>query len=855
MNNSNTQMTQLVQESLQNAYQKALNEGFSEVSLNMVLTGFFEKKDSLFYKFFNENKFTRKNVAKALSENTPAKLSSPSEKIPFSVEFQRALSVATTKMTDLRDSFVSTEHFLFYGIKDPNSSLGKVLKDKDFTEEKIKVWIQKARGGKTVDNDNPDNTRDILKKYCRDLTQLAEENKLDPVIGRNDEIRRVVQVLSRRTKNNPVLIGEPGVGKTAIVEGLASRIVDQDVPDSLLGKQILTLDMGLLVAGAKYRGEFEERLKGVIDEVKESAGQIILFIDELHTLVGAGKTEGAMDAGQLLKPALSRGELRLIGATTLDEYKKYIEKDKALERRFQSTLVEEPSKEDALAILRGIKEKYEVHHGVKIKDAALVAAVELSDRYINHRFLPDKAIDLIDEAASQLNIEITSVPLEIDQLSREILRLQVEQKALESEGDKTSFKRLDEVKELVKEKTNEKNGLMLLWEEDKKTLLSTKNLQTELEDLRNEIKRAEKNGDLETAAKLKYGRLPEVEKLLAEKEQKPQESTKLLKESVGVDEVAKVISSWTKIPVSKLVDSEKEKLLKLGERLKFRVVGQDEAIEAVSKTVLRSKAGLSDPSKPMGTFLFLGPTGVGKTETVKALSEQLFDDENKVIRIDMSEYMEKHSVARLIGAPPGYVGYDEGGQLTEKVRRNPFSVILFDEIEKAHPDVFNILLQVFDDGRLTDGQGRLVDFKNTIIVMTSNLGVGEFSGDKKKDYENLDKILLNHFRPEFLNRIDEKLIFNALGDDQLLKIVDVLVSKVQLRLKEKDIELSLDEKAKKFLFKKGYNPSFGARPLKRTVEQELVNPLSMMIIEGKLEDGVKVVVSGTDLGLAFNVKE
>ncbi len=849
----NTQLTQMVQLSIQNAYEKSLSEGFSEVSLGMVLSELYKQKDGLFYKFFNEHKFSKKEVTAALAEDSAPKLSNQNNQIPFSTGFQKALVVATSKLRDFRDSFVSTEHFLFYGISEPNSALGKLYKGRDFTENSIKDWIRKVRDGKAVDTDNPDSTREVLKKYCRDLTELAENNKLDPVIGRNDEIRRVIQVLSRRTKNNPVLIGEPGVGKTAIIEGLAKRIVDQDIPDSLIGKQILTLDMGLLVAGAKYRGEFEERLKGVIDEVKKSNGQIILFIDELHTLVGAGKTEGAMDAGQLLKPALSRGELRLIGATTLDEYKKYIEKDKALERRFQSTLVEEPSKEDALSILRGLKEKYELHHGVKIKDAALVAAVELSDRYISHRFLPDKAIDLIDEAASQLNIETTSVPLEIDQLGREILRLQVEQKALESEGDLASQERLKEVKSLIEEKTREKGQLNKIWEADKKILLNHKSLKAELESLKNEINKAEKNGELEKAAQLKYGRLPEVEKLLKEEELAPQQSTKLLKESVDVDEVAKVISSWTKIPVSKLVDTQREKILKLNEFLKKRVVGQDEALEAVSKTVLRSKAGLADPSKPVGTFLFLGPTGVGKTETVKALSEQLFDDENKVIRIDMSEYMEKHSVSRLIGAPPGYIGHDEGGQLTEKVRRNPFSVILFDEIEKAHPDVFNVLLQVFDDGRLTDGQGRLVDFKNTIIVMTSNLGVDEFSGDRKKDYESLDKVLLNSFRPEFLNRIDEKLIFNSLGDDQLIKIVDILIEEVKSRLGAKKIKMKVDKKAKKLIYKKGYNPTFGARPLKRTIEQELVNPLSMMIIENKLNEGSSVEVSGTDLGLVFEV--
>lgn len=841
----------MVQESLQSAYNKALSDNQSEVTLNEVFLNFLEKPDALFSRFLKDQKLSKKKIKEGFSSDSASKLAQPSAQIPFSVDFQRALSLASVKAKELGDSFVSTEHFLFYGVAQPQSALGALFKMQDITESKIKNWIEKTRGGKKITTNNPEASRDVLKKYCRDLNELAENNKLDPVIGRNDEIRRVVQVLSRRTKNNPVLIGEPGVGKTAIVEGLVKRIVDHDVPDALLGKRILSLDMGLLIAGAKYQGEFEERLKGVISEVTDSDGQIILFIDELHTLVGAGKGDGAMDAGQLLKPALSRGELRVIGATTLDEYRKYIEKDKALERRFQSTLVEEPSKEDALAIMRGVKEKYEVFHGVKIKDAALVSAVELSDRYINHRFLPDKAIDLIDEAASQLNIEITSVPLEIDQLDREILRLKVEQKALESEEG--SKERLLEVKDLIQEKSKEKSALSLIWEEDKKTLLNHKNLSLEFEQLKNEIHQAEKSGDLEKAAKLKYGRLPEVEQLLKEEESKTQKTTKLLKESVGPEEVAKVISSWTKVPVSKLVDTEKDKLLKLNEKLKERVVGQDESLKAISQAVLRSKAGLSDPSKPIGVFLFLGPTGVGKTETVKALSEQLFDDENKVIRIDMSEYMEKHSVSRLIGAPPGYVGYDEGGQLTEKVRRNPFSVVLFDEIEKAHPDVFNVLLQVFDEGRLTDGQGRLVDFKNTIIVMTSNLGAEEFNGNAKADEEKLNEILNLNFKPEFLNRIDERLIYNSLGNEQLLRVVDILTTNLTKRLLEKKINLSIDKKAKEFLYKKGYNPAFGARPLKRTIEKELVNPLSLMMIEGKLIEGAKVEVEGSDIKLNFKV--
>ena len=666
---------------------------------------------------------------------------------------------------------------------------------------------------------------------------MARENKLDPVIGRDVEIRRVIQVLLRRTKNNPVLIGEPGVGKTAIIEGLAKRISDGDVPDPLVGRRIMSLDMGLLVAGAKYKGEFEERLKAVVDEIKESLGEVIVFIDELHTLVGAGKSEGAMDAAQLLKPALSRGEIRVIGATTLDEYQKYIEKDKALERRFQSAVVEEPSVEDTLAILRGLKEKYEVHHGVHIKDEALTAAVELSSRYITHRYLPDKAIDLIDEAASQLNIEINSVPTQIDELQREILRLKVEVKALESEEPRDKVK-IQSVQEVLDEKTISKNKLVKLWEKERAVLNETKNLQEKIEEVRNKIKNCEKTGQLEEAAKFKYGELPELEERLKASQEAPKTKTSLLNESVTKEEVAQVVSRWAKIPISKLVDSEKDKVLNLEKHLKRRVIGQDEAIETLSQSVLRSKAGLSDPNKPLGVFLFLGPTGVGKTETVKALSEQLFDDELKVVRIDMSEYMERHSVARLIGSPPGYVGYDQGGQLTEKVRRSPFSVILLDEVEKAHPDVFNVLLQVFDDGRLTDGQGRTVNFKNTIIVMTSNLK---------------DEDLKTRFKPEFLNRIDEILNYKSLGKEALAKIVDILVEDIKKRLQTQSISMELTQKAKDLLLNKGYDSAFGARPLKRTIERLVSNPLANKILSGEVTEGQKITVDATDLALTFDV--
>ena len=832
MNQNN--LTQLLMESFQKAHDNAVNLGHSQVTSFHLFKEFLSSSDSLFSKFFHENKiklgpFLDKKIAE-----TP-KLSSPAQgQLSFSVYLQRALSTAAMKAKELGDEFVSTEYLLFYLLSTPEE-YSEVLSGIDFTEKRLKDWILSKRNGKKISTNNPEGTQNALKKYCKDLTHLARDNKLDPVIGRDSEIRRVIQVLLRRTKNNPVLIGEPGVGKTAIIEGLAKRIADGDVPDPLVGRRIMSLDMGLLVAGAKYKGEFEERLKAVVDEIKESAGEVIVFIDELHTLVGAGKSEGAMDAAQLLKPALSRGEIRVIGATTLDEYQKYIEKDKALERRFQSTVVEEPSVDDTLAILRGLKEKYEVHHGVHIKDEALIAAVELSSRYITHRYLPDKAIDLIDEAASQLNIEINSVPTQIDELQREILRLKVEVKALESENPKDTLK-IQSVQKMLDEKTLSKNELVSVWEKERAALNETKSLQESIEEVKNRIKNSEKTGQLEEAAKLKYGELPKLEERLKASQEAPKTTSSLLNESVTKEEVAQVISRWAKIPVSKLVDTEKDKILNLEKVLKQRVVGQDEALETLSQSVLRSKAGLSDPNKPLGVFLFLGPTGVGKTETVKALSEQLFDDESKVVRIDMSEYMEKHSVARLIGSPPGYVGYDQGGQLTEKVRRSPFSVVLLDEVEKAHSDVFNVLLQVFDDGRLTDGQGRTVNFKNTIIVMTSNLK---------------DEDLKTKFRPEFLNRIDEILHYNSLGEEALKSIVDLLAKEIEKRLESQGITMTLTEKAKDFVLKKGYDPAFGARPLKRTIEKLISNPLAGKILSGELSEGGGVIVDANDIALTF----
>ena len=878
MNQNN--LTQLLMESFQKAHDKAVSAGHSQVTSFHLFKEFNSSSESLFFKFFSENKVKIGSFLDRKIKETPH-LSHPPQQgqLSFSVYLQRAFSTAAVKAKELGDEFVSTEHFLFYLLSHPEE-YSEVLSGLDFSEKQIKDWIFSKRNGKKIKNGNPEGTQDALKKYCKDLTRLARDNKLDPVVGRDPEIRRVIQVLLRRTKNNPVLIGEPGVGKTAIIEGLAKRISEGDVPDPLVGRRIMNLDMGLLVAGAKYKGEFEERLKAVVDEIKESAGEVIVFIDELHTLVGAGKSEGAMDAAQLLKPALSRGEIRVIGATTLDEYQKYIEKDKALERRFQSTVVEEPSVEDTLAILRGLKEKYEVHHGVHIKDEALVAAVELSSRYITHRYLPDKAIDLIDEAASQLNIEINSVPIQIDELQREILRLKIEVKALESEESegfkefkeseeskqfeefkeskqskeseeskqfeeskqskesKKSKNKIQSVQKVLDEKISYKNELVARWEKERAILNEAKNLQEKIEEVKNKVKSCEKTGQLEEAAKLKYGELPELEERLKKSQNSPKAKTSLLNESVTKEEVAQVISRWVKIPVSKLVDSEKDKVLNLERHLKERVVGQDKAIKTLSQSVLRSKAGLSDPNKPLGVFLFLGPTGVGKTETVKALSEQLFDDESKVVRIDMSEYMEKHSVARLIGSPPGYVGYDEGGQLTEKVRRSPFCVVLLDEVEKAHPDVFNVLLQVFDDGRLTDGQGRTVNFKNTIIVMTSNLK---------------DEDLKVRFRPEFLNRIDETLHYNSLGEEALANIVELLAKDIKDRLQNQGISIELGQKAKDFILHKGYDPAFGARPLKRTIERLVSNPLANKILSGELSEDMNVLVGATDLALTFDI--
>lgn len=862
MDISNEKMTLKTKEALGLAVQNAFQDKYSEVGLEQFLLALNTQKDTL-WTFFVKDKVGELN-AKLSSELLKApRLSSPSENIRLSSKLA-AFLMSSQKFQDLlKDEFLSTEHFLLQSYETGNV-VGQLLKQTYRNIEELKTAIMNLRNDKNITSDQPEDSMRVLEKYCKDLTALANEGKLDPVIGRDAEIRRVIQVLSRRTKNNPVLIGEPGVGKTAIAEGLALRIINGDVPEGLKGKRLLSLDMGLLVAGAKYRGEFEERLKNVIKEISDSHGQIILFIDEIHTLVGAGKSDGAMDAGQLLKPALARGELRCIGATTLDEYKKYIEKDKALERRFQSTLVEEPTVEDTITILRGLKEKYEVHHGVKIKDSALVAAAKLSDRYITSRFLPDKAIDLIDEAASQLNIEVHSVPKALDELNRRVTRIKVELKALEQEqavlSDQEKVQAAEKIKFLsedLKLLMQKQETLNFKWNKEKENIAAVQDLKTEIEAMNNQIQKAERDTNFEEAARLKYGKLPEKIKALQELETKDRNENELLKEIVGPEEIAQVISFWTKIPVTKLTQAESEKYLHIDEHLKKRVVGQDEALKEIASAVRRSRAEISDPNRPIGSFLFLGPTGVGKTETVKALAESLFDSDAQVIRIDMSEYMEKHSVARLIGAPPGYVGYEEGGQLTEQVRRKPFSVVLFDEVEKAHKDVFNIFLQIFDEGRLTDGQGRVVDFKNTILVMTSNLGsefLSDTSLDQDKRVHSVEAILKNHFRPEFLNRLDSVVYFNPLSKSNIEDIVVVQIQNVLKRLKDnKGIELIIDESAKSYLAKKGYDPNFGARPLKRLIDREVLDKIATLIISNRVTSGDTIVLKATDLSLMVEI--
>ena len=770
-------------------------------------------------------------------------------------DFVQLLTKAEKEAEKEGSSYISTEHFILALFETSQKRLKEAFQKQNVGRRIFLTALKNLRGNKKVMDQNPENKFNVLSKYTRDLTQLAERGKLDPVIGRDKEIRRLIQVLSRRTKNNPVLIGEPGVGKTAIAEGLALRIFKKDVPEVLFGKRILALDLASMLAGTKYRGEFEDRLKALISEVSVSTGEIFLFIDELHTLVGAGKTDGAMDAGQMLKPALARGELRTIGATTLDEYRKFIEKDKALERRFQIVTVQEPNEEDSLTILRGLKERYEVHHGVRIKDSALISAVKLSNRYITDRFLPDKAIDLMDEAASRLNIEIHSVPVVIDENQRRIVHLQVEKKALSKEKDDAAKKRCLEIDKSLKELEEQTKRLKAQLENEKSSILRLRSLKKEIESVKQDIEKSEREGILDKAAELKYGRLPELQKEISDLEEKAKgkKENTLLKEEVGPEEIAEVVSQWTGIPLKKMLRTEAEKLLSMEDQLRKRVLGQDQALELISHSIRRARSEISEPDCPVGSFIFLGPTGVGKTETAKALAEFLFDSEKSLIRIDMSEYMEKHSVSRLIGAPPGYVGFEEGGQLTEKLRRQPYSVILIDEIEKAHPDVFNILLQVLDDGRLTDGQGRTVDFRNSILIMTSNLGSEILIDENIKEGEKHKKVkelLKKHFRPEFLNRIDEVIIYNSLDEKRIEDIVKIQVQRVEDRLTDR-AKLNLDQKALSFLSKKSYDPFYGARPVRRAIQKELLNPLSQKLLKGEFPDKSKICITANDFGLEF----
>ena len=858
------EMTIKLQEALQTASGMAMRRNHQGIDVEHLLAALLEQTDGSTIPILEQAGISPKSVSQAVEQalqkipQVQVSGAAPGQ-VHLTPRLGKVLNQAEAEMKDLKDEYLSVEHVLLAMVEE-----GGVFGALGLKRDKLLAGLQHVRGNQRVTSQDPEGTYQSLEKYGRDLTRLASQGKLDPVIGRDEEIRRVIQILSRRTKNNPVLIGEPGVGKTAIVEGLAQRIIKGDVPEGLKQKRVVVLDMGALVAGAKFRGEFEERLKAVLKEVQSSQGQILLFIDELHTVVGAGAAEGAMDAANLLKPMLARGELHLIGATTLDEYRKHIEKDAALERRFQPVVVDQPSVEDTISILRGLRERYEVHHGVRIKDSALVAAARLSHRYIGDRFLPDKAIDLIDESAARLRTEIDSMPAEMDEISRKVLQLEIEREALKKETDAASRARLENLEQELTTKQNALNDLKAQWDAEKGSVGKLQQIREEIEGVKQQIEQAERQYDLNKVAELRYGTLPKLENTMREEEERlstqPGES-RLLKEEVDEEDIAEVVSRWTGIPMNRLMQGEVEKLLHLDDHLHQRVIGQDEAVRAVADAVLRARSGIKDPNRPIGSFLFLGPTGVGKTELARALAHTLFDDESNLVRIDMSEYMEKHTVARLIGAPPGYVGYEEGGQLTEAVRRKPFSVILFDEIEKAHNDVFNVLLQVLDDGRLTDSHGRTVDFKNTVLIMTSNLGSQEIleAQQRQMDYEGIRAVVLReiqqHFRPEFLNRVDEVVVFHPLTQTELGPIVEIQLSRLRTRLAERQMTLELSPAAISELATRGYDPVYGARPLKRLIQQEVETPLSRLIIQGKAVDGQTIVGDIVDGKFVFSTKE